>query len=133
LKIDTIASWRKALKKTWHELRSLIKIKHQDSDLATMATSVTLAAMQQTRIQMLFEQIRFASFYGDPKLYHIGLTTAREEVTKYFAADHALSKQVIADLDTLAMIDIKPALPQQLRSFTELATILKETTGSTKQ
>lgn len=95
----------------WAKLRSLITIRRYDEPLRPLLSDADRALVQES-LRLDLAQAQLALLRGEPAVYRSSLTTAKGRLARYFSLlpkpEYLALQQ---ELDKLAALDIRPALP----------------------
>lgn len=95
----------------WAKIRSLITIRHYDEPIRPLLSTADRALVREA-LQMNIAQAQLALLRREPAIYRSSLTAARNTLARYFSLlPQAEYKGLLQELNALAALDIRPALP----------------------
>lgn len=102
--------WRGVLKGVWHQLKSLVVIRHtKKATRPLLPPNERFFLTENLRLQL--EQARLALMRGDAADYRRRIATAQQWLHAYFNTDSAATRGALQTLAQLAKQNIHPALP----------------------
>lgn len=100
-----------ALDAGWARLRSLITVRRYEAPLQPLMNGADRALVRES-LRLDLSQAQLGLLRGEPVIYRQSLASARARLTRYFAMLPAPELAGLQrELDTLAAVDIRPALP----------------------
>ncbi len=105
--VDSIKAFFGAI---WDSIRSLVTVRRSGSEDAPLRSPEQQQFLADN-VQIKIETARLALLRGDPAVYKASLEAAREMLGRYFMADDAAVAKVMAELERLAGLTIRPELP----------------------
>jgi uroporphyrin-3 C-methyltransferase len=102
-------NWKEKLLSSAESLKKVVVIRHLAEPVMPL-----IAPDQHSNlvgnIQLKLSLAQWALVHREPKIYNVAIMQAKEWVQRYFQAND-MTHAVIAGLDELAKVDIKPVLP----------------------
>jgi len=102
--------WQKALRETWRELQTLITVRHLDKPIAPLLNDEERVIVFENMILQV-QQAKLALLQGKADLYESSLQAIAADIKHYFAANTAVTKSILAEIEKLKSQNIKPELP----------------------
>ena len=107
----------------WARLRSLITVRHYEEPVRPLLSDAERALVREA-LRLDLAQAQLALMRGEPTIYQQSLLAAKSRFTRYFVRlSQAEYKGLLAELDSLAAQDIRPALPDLRASLNALDTL----------
>jgi uncharacterized protein HemX len=132
--IERTTGWKYALKNTFNELKSLVKIKKNNATQESLASIVNLEEnLQRERLRFLLEQAKVASFGENNEHYRTLLITAKNVFLEHFVIEDPLNRQAIAKIEALQEVNLKPMIQTHINSLAKAEALLQSTDGSETQ
>lgn len=104
----------------WARLRSLITVRHYEEPVRPLLSDAERALVREA-LRLDLAQAQLALMRGEPAIYQQSLLAAKSRFTRYFVRlSQAEYKGLLAELDSLAAQDIRPALPDLRASLNAL-------------
>lgn len=104
----------------WARLRSLITVRHYEEPVRPLLSDAERALVREA-LRLDLAQAQLALMRGEPAIYQQSLLSAKSRFTRYFVRlSQAEYKGLLAELDSLAAQDIRPALPDLRASLNAL-------------
>ncbi|MGD8407591.1 MAG: uroporphyrinogen-III C-methyltransferase [Thiohalophilus sp.] len=125
-----IESWRELPAAVWHDLKSLVVIRHHDEPIQPLlAPEQRFFLTQNLKLQL--EQARLALLNGETQVYRERLQKTSQWIEQYFDTKQTAVKQSLEQLANLAEKDIHPKLPD-ISSTYEALVNYRESRRNTK-
>ena len=105
---EAAVDWKGALMAAWHEVRSLVVIRHQQGGAAAVLVPEERYFLYQN-LHLKLETARLALLEGREAVYHDSLTSAEKWLTQYFVGEER--DAVLATLTALNSEKITVAMP----------------------
>jgi uroporphyrin-III C-methyltransferase len=105
---EAAVDWKGALMAAWHEVRSLVVIRHQKGGAAAVLVPEKRYFLYQN-LHLKLETARLALLEGREAVYHDSLTSAEKWLTQYFVGEER--DAVLATLTALNSEKITVAMP----------------------
>lgn len=95
----------------WAKLRSLVVVRRYDEPLQPLLSDADRALVRES-LRLDLAQAQLALMRGEPQIYRGSLGAARSRLQRYYAQlSKAEYQGLLQELDALAALDIRPALP----------------------
>lgn len=115
--IDTNAS---AFDQGWAHLRRLVTVRHYDEPVRPLLSDAERALVREA-LRLDLTQAQLALMRGDPDIFRQSLVTARKRFSRYYIRlAQAEYQGLLKEMDGLAALDIRPALPDLHASLNAL-------------
>lgn len=106
--VPSSANWQGALDRAWHEVKSLVVIRHQqDGAAAVLVPEQRYFLYQNLRLKL--ETARFALLSGQADVFAESLTSSSQWLTQYFTGEE--SRAMVELLNELQSINTEIKLP----------------------
>lgn len=106
----TAPDWTRLPRMIWQELRSLVVVRRNDTPVGPLlAPDQQFFLYENLRLQL--NSARLAALQGESESYRASLKTAQTWLGDYFDNEAAQISAARAELERLAGIDLRPALP----------------------
>lgn len=107
---ETTSGWQRLTSGIWRDLKRLVTVRRTDEAVRPMlAPEQQYFLRQNLRLQL--DAARLALLRGDVSQLHLALQTAQEWLTRYFDERSAAVSSMREAMDSVAAVDIHPALP----------------------
>lgn len=104
----------------WARLRSLVTVRRYDQPLQPLMSDADRALVREA-LRLDLSQAQLGLLRGEPAIYRGSLAAARGRLDRYFAQLPKAEFQALQrELDALAAVDIRPALPDLAASIRAL-------------
>lgn len=104
----------------WARLRSLVTVRHYDEPVRPLLSDAERALVREA-LRLDLAQAQLALMRGEPEIYRQSLVSAKGRFTRYFVRlPQAEYLGLVKELDSLAALDIRPALPDLHASLNAL-------------
>lgn len=114
----------------WSRLRSLITVRRYDAPLQPLLNDADRALVRES-LRLDLSQAQLGLLRGEPVVYRQSLASARGRLARYFAMLPAAELDgLLRELDTLAAVDIRPALPDLGASIRALDALVAHDAGA---
>ncbi|MDF3030585.1 MAG: hypothetical protein K0R03_1143 [Moraxellaceae bacterium] len=109
-----------ALEAGWAKLRRLVVVRRYDEPIQPLLSDADRALVREN-LRLDLAQAQLALMRGEPRIYKGSLAAARNRLARYYAQlPQAELSGLMRELETLAAIDIRPALPDLADSIRAL-------------
>lgn len=99
------------LESGWARLRSLVTVRRYDEPLQPLLSDADRSLVRES-LRLDLSQAQLGLLRGEPEIFRRSLASARGRLTRYFAMLPKAELQGLQrELDALAAVDIRPALP----------------------
>ncbi|MBU1190908.1 MAG: uroporphyrinogen-III C-methyltransferase [Gammaproteobacteria bacterium] len=106
----TTTDWTRLPRMVWQELRSLVVVRRNDAPVGPMlAPEQQFFLYENLRLQL--NSARLAALQGESESYRASLRTAQRWLGEHFDNEAPQIAAARAELERLACIDLRPALP----------------------
>ncbi len=122
---DKSASWKTALRQSWQEFKSLIRITRVQDNNIPLALSEQEQAQILRTMQFMTEQARWAILQGENKIYSASLESLQSWMSQYFV-DDKVQKDLLEQLKKLQEKNVEIALPDISNSVQALSKAMIE-------
>lgn len=112
--------WRQALRQSWQELKSLIRITRIEENNIPLALSREAQSQILRTLQLLSEQAQWAVLHGDPKIYSHSLQSLQSGIQQYFA-DDAVRQHLLEEIKQLEQQQVEITIPDISGSLNALS------------
>lgn len=102
--------WRRELRKVWNVMRELVDVRRTDKRIEPLLKPEEQRLLVQN-IQLQLQTARIAVVQRDNKLYKGSLNMAAEWIKSHYDMNAEVTSSVVAQINTLAAVDLSPALP----------------------
>lgn len=113
-------TWKEGLKKSWDEIKDLVKIRHYQEQPIGPLLSTTEEVFAKERLQLLFEQIRFAILTLETKIYPALIKDTKRWISRYFDETDPRIQKMQTTLATYEQVALQPTLPSLESSIKQL-------------
>ena len=103
-------TWQNALRKTVEMLKSLVVIRHRDTEITPLVSQTQEEFLRQN-LQLILQQAQWAVLQHNQAVYHYSLTQASEWIQHYFADNDQATLALQANINELQKINLTPDLP----------------------
>lgn len=104
----------------WARLRSLVTVRHYEEPVRPLLSDAERALVREA-LRLDLAQAQLALMRGEPDIYRQSLVTAKGRFSRYYVrlspAEYA---GLLKELDSLAALDVRPALPDLRASLNAL-------------
>jgi uroporphyrin-3 C-methyltransferase len=118
-----------ALENGWSRLRGLVTVRRHEAPLQPLMSAADRALVRES-IRLDISQAQLGLLRGEPVIFRQSLASARARLGRHFAllpkAELALLEK---ELETLAAVDIRPALPDLAASIAALDALVAHEPG----
>lgn len=104
----------------WQKIRDLVTVRKYEEPLKPLLPESDRALVREA-VRLDLAQAQLALLRGEPAIYKASLTTAKGRLARYFPLlPKGEYNNLQQELNTLAAVDIRPALPDLARSIAAL-------------
>ncbi|ATH79478.1 hypothetical protein CLM76_06225 [Vreelandella venusta] len=125
-------TFQRQLARFGEELKDLVVIRHHDEALETLITPEQESYLRQS-LRLVLEQSQLALLQEEQELYEASLDKALELLNGYYATEREETQSVIARLQELKQVQVKPELPDISASQQALASFIDNRFESRRQ
>ncbi|WP_445011013.1 uroporphyrinogen-III C-methyltransferase [Vreelandella stevensii] len=125
-------TFQRQLARFGEELKDLVVIRHHDEALETLITPEQESYLRQS-LRLVLEQSQLALLQEEQELYEASLDKALELLNGYYATEREETQSVIARLQELKQVQVKPELPDISASQQALASFIENRFESRRQ
>ncbi len=125
-------TFQRQLARFGEELKDLVVIRHHDEALETLITPEQESYLRQS-LRLVLEQSQLALLQEEQELYEASLDKALELLNSYYATEREETQSVIARLQELKQVQVKPELPDISASQQALASFIENRFESRRQ
>lgn len=125
---STPSKWNRALKATWQEIKSLVKIRKQETPVRHLLSFQEQVVIRDT-LQLRLEQIRYALLMKQPKIYQSSIAASHSFLTQHFTAKDNTLVFMQDTLDALKKESVAPILPTLSKTLMQVEAALQEWQG----
>jgi uroporphyrin-III C-methyltransferase len=108
---ESLPWWKRGLHQTFQALRQVVTVRYNQNGKAPLILPEQQDFLYQN-IQAAIEKAMWGLLHQQPDIYRSSLQQASEWIKQYFVMDSSVTQSVVAGIDELQAIDIKPATPQ---------------------
>jgi uroporphyrin-3 C-methyltransferase len=95
----------------WARLRGLVTVRHYEEPVRPLLSDAERALVREA-LRLDVAQAQLALMRGEPEIYRHSVKTARERFARYYVRLAQPEYQgLLKELDSLAALDVKPAMP----------------------
>ncbi|PJX13926.1 hypothetical protein CWI66_10030 [Halomonas sp. 141] len=125
-------TFQRQLARFGEELKDLVVIRHHDEALEALITPEQESYLRQS-LRLVLEQSQLALLQEEQELYEASLDKALELLNGYYATEREETQSVIARLQELKQVQVKPELPDISASQQALASFIENRFESRRQ
>jgi len=103
-------SWQQLPAAIWAAMKELVVVRVNDRPVEALLPPEKVSFLYQN-LQLKLEQARLALLQYDTQLYRSNLAAAQEWIKSYYNMEDAQVQAAVTKLNTLAAVDLAPALP----------------------
>ncbi|MCC5859204.1 MAG: uroporphyrinogen-III C-methyltransferase [Ectothiorhodospiraceae bacterium] len=111
--LTTFAGWRQASSRAWDQFRSslssLVVVRREDAPVELMAPDEEWFLRENLRLEL--QTARLALIQQEPAVYRHSLERTGDWLQRHFNIEDGRVRQALAEIETLAGKEIRPALP----------------------